>query len=188
MGKSTQWLSQRLSLGKIANEKIQGLINEGKINLSNAYALAKLPPEEQVNFVDMAMTLEPKEFIPKATERGKEIRDANRKGKDAEEAVFTPVAHLQKMADIKAEHESGQIAKALCEGLGSAEEGFAMGVAWALHLDPQSVEVQRAKDDERKRLAAEKKKEKELEKARKKAEKAAKAKAEADEAQAALEG
>ena len=43
LGKSPSWIKDRLSLGKITNPDITALINDGKIVLSNAYALAKLP-------------------------------------------------------------------------------------------------------------------------------------------------
>ena len=55
LGKSSSWIQQRLSLTKIENEEIISLVNEGKIGLANAYALAKLPIEEQTQFVDRAI-------------------------------------------------------------------------------------------------------------------------------------
>jgi ParB/RepB/Spo0J family partition protein len=186
LGKSPAWIGQRLGLTKIENEELQKLIDEGKICLSNAYALAKLPVDEQNDFVDRAMTLSPDEFVPAANARAKELRDAKRQGKDAGDVEFQPTVHLQKLADLKTEMASGQIAGVLCDGLSTAEEGFNMAIKWALHMDPQSVEAQRAKDEERKRLKAEQKQKREAEKLKKKAEKAAKAQAEVEEAQKAL--
>lgn len=187
LGKSSQWISERLGLTKIDNEDIQSLVNEGKIKLANAYALAKLPPEEQVDFVDRAMTLPPDEFVPAANTRMKEIREAKRKGQEAGDAEFHPVAFMQKMKDFKDEKDSGEISKILCEGLNTPEEGFARAIEWALHLDPKSVEAQVAKDDQRKAEKAEAQKKRDLEKAKKKAEKLEVAQKEAAEAQAALE-
>jgi ParB/RepB/Spo0J family partition protein len=175
LGKSPQWIHERLGLVKIDNEKIALLINEGKIGLANAYALAKLPPEEMDDFVDRAMTMAPDEFVPAANTRMKEIREAKRKGENAADAVFQPVAFMQKMKEIKDELEAGQIAGILCDGLSTAEEGFAMAVKWALHLDPKSVEAQVAKDDERKAAREEAKKKKATAKAEKLKEKADKA-------------
>lgn len=184
LGKSTAWISQRLGLTKIDNEKIQGLVNEGKINLSNAYALAKLPPEDMADFIDRAMTQAPDEFVPQVNKRVKEIKEAKRQGKDAAPAEFQPVAFAQKLGDIKTELEKGEVAKVLCQGLKTAEEGFAMAVKWTLHLDPESVKVQEAAEQERKEKRAEEKKKKDAEKAKKKAEKA---KEKADEAAKAAE-
>ena len=186
LGKSTQWIKERLGLTKIANEEIAHLVNEGKIKLANAYALAKLPIEEMVDFVDRAMTLAPDEFVPAVNARVKEIRDANRKGADAADAVFAPVAFMQKMKDIKDELDNGAISKVLTEGLSTPAEGFKRAIEWALHLDPKSIEVQKAKDDQRKQDRAEAKKKKDIERAEKTAKKAKEAAEAAEKAKAAL--
>jgi ParB/RepB/Spo0J family partition protein len=190
LGKSPQWIKERLGLTKIVNEEIIGLIDDGKIGLANAYALAKLPAEEQPDFTDRAMTQAPDEFVPAVNARVKEIKEAKRQGKSADELEFQPVAFMQKMKDIKDELEKGAIAKALCKDLKTPLDGFKMAVQWCLHLDPKSVEVQKAKDEERKKKRAEAKakrdadrKAKKAEKEKKKADEAAKA---AAEAQAAL--
>jgi len=190
LGKSTQWIKERLGLTKITNADIAALVNEGKIKLANAYAMAKLPPEEMADFVDRAMTQAPDEFVPAVNARVKEIRDAKRKGKDAEAAVFQPVAFMQKLKDIKDEMEAGKIAKALIKetGVKTAAEGFDLAIKWVLHLDPKSVEAQKAKDEERKRLKEEKKKQRDAEKAQKIAEKKKKEAEEAAKAAADLAG
>jgi len=186
LGKSAQWIRERLGLTKISNNDIAELVNEGKIKLANGYALAKLPPEEMADFVDRAMTLPPDEFVPAANARLKEIRDAKRKGTDASEAEFQPVAFMQKMKDVKDELDKGAIAKSLCIGLFSSEEGFKMAIQWMLHLDPRSVEVQKAKDDARKKQRDDAKNKRLIDLADKKAEKAKKAAEEAEKAKAAL--
>ena len=181
LGKSTTWVANRLSLNKIENEVVRGLIDEGKINLSNAYALAKLPTEEQADWSDRAQTLPPDEFIPQATARLKEIREARRQGKDAGAAEFKPVPHMQKLKALKEELESGDVGRQLVShvGAGTALEGFALGIQWALHMDPVSVEEQKAKDDARKAARAEKAAKRKADQARKKKEKLEKELAEA---------
>ena len=186
--KSAQWIRERLGLTKISNADIAELVNEGKIGLANAYALAKLPPEEMAEFVDRAITLPPDEFVPAASARAKELREAKRKGEGAAAAEFQPVAFMQKMKDTKDELDKGQIAKSLCVGLTSAEEGFQMALKWQLHLDPRSVEVQKSKDEARKKQRDEAAQKRLLESAEKKAEKAKKAAEEAEKAKAALMG
>ncbi len=192
LGKSSAWINQRLGLNKITNPEIQGHVNEGKIKLANAYALAKLPAEEMANFTDRAMTEAPDKFIPQVNARVKEIREAKRKGKDAADAVFQPVAFLQKLKDVKGEVESGEVGKTLCKGLTSAAQGFAMATKWFLHLDPQSVEAQKVKDIERKAARIEAKKKRDAERTIKKAveqkKKSAEAAEAAEAAKAILEG
>jgi ParB family chromosome partitioning protein len=188
LGKSTQWIKERLGLTKIQNDEIKALIDEGKIGLANAYALAKLPPEEQADFVDRAMTLPPDEFVPVANKRVKEIREAKRKGEDAKPKEFQPVAFMQKMKEIKDAVDSGDIAKALISDLKikTPYDAFQMALNWVLHLDPKSVEIQKQKDVERREERAASKKKREAERADKKAEEAkVKAKEAADAAEKA---
>lgn len=145
------WLSERLSLLKL-KEDIAGLVDEGKINLSNAYSLAKLPEEEQANFLDRAMTMSPQEFGGTVLARKKEIDQAKRQGKAPTPAEFVPVAHLQKMSDLKEELGTPKIGPILCReaGLKTPEEGFLMGLKWALHLDQRSIEAAKELDKQRK--------------------------------------
>ncbi len=186
IGKSAAWIRQRLSLNKITNEQISQLINSGKIGLSNAYVLAKLPNEEQPNFVDLAMNEPPKKFAAQVAKRVKEINEEKRKGRDAKPAEFQPVAHLRKFSEVRAEFEEPKVAQILVSELGLTDplQAFKMGVAWALHMDPKSVEIQKTEDEQRKVERAEAKKKKAAEKA---AEKAAKKQKEAQEAAEAAE-
>jgi len=189
LGKSQAWIAGRLSLNKIENEKIKELVNEGKICLSNAYALAKLPVSDHADWVDRAMTLPPDEFVPAASGRLKEVREAARQGRDAGSAEFQPVPHVRKIKALKDELESGNVGQGLVAqtGVSTPVEGFALGVAWALNIDPVSVEEQRSKDEERRNLKAEKKAAKAAERAKKKAEKAKKDLEEASKAAADAE-
>lgn len=135
------WLSQRLSLLKL-KEDYQKLVEENKLNLTNAYALAKLPVEEQANFIDRAITEQPDVFVQVANERAKAIKDAKRKGSEAGSETFIATAHAKKVAELKDEYETGAIAGAFkSKGIVSSTDDFRMGVAWALHLDPLSIEV-----------------------------------------------
>ena len=192
LGKSPQWISERLNLTKIENETIKNLVNEGKIGLANAYALAKLPAEEQADFTDRAMTLPPDEFVPQVQNRVKEIREAKRKGEDAAPQEFQPIAHVQKIKDIKDELTGLSVAKTLVTELKITDPvvAFQLALKWVLHLDPKSVEVQKADDDARRQARDEARKRRSEEKivkdAEKKKIKAAEAAKEAEEAAAAL--
>lgn len=165
---NSNWLTQRLSLLKLKDE-YQSLVEENKLNLTNAYALAKLPLEEQPNFIDRAMTEKPDVFVQVANERAKEIRDAKRKGGDAAAETFVATPHGRKVGELKDELDNGAISSAFkSKGVISDSDSFKMGVAWALHLDPISVETAR--------IAWETKQKEKAEKDRKKLEEAAKKK------------
>jgi len=166
LSKSTTWLGERLNLTKL-DKKLGDLVDEGKIGLANAYALAKLPPEIQTEYLERAMTLPPSEFVPQVTKHVKELRDAKRQGRDPN-PKFEPTAHLRKMSAMKDELSNPENGKKLVGGLKTPLEGFQMGLKFAMHLDPPSVEEQKAKYEKRKADEAEAKKKRELERAQKK--------------------
>ncbi len=175
LAKSPSWVSQRLKLLKL--EKAVGeLVDDGKIVVANAVQLSKLPPEEQVNYVDNAIHMPVEEFVPLVAQRAKEIRDAARVGREAAPSVFVPTARCQKMSALKSEHETSVVGVSLCDafGLTTAKDGFALAVAWVLNLDPNSVEVRTAKDAEKKAKLADEKKNRAAERAAKKADEATK--------------
>lgn len=154
LSKSPTWLNDRLGLTKL-DEAIGKLVDGNEMNLSNAYALAKLPPDEQAHFVDRALTMSPQEFVPTASTRAKEIANAKRAGRDAAPPEFVPVAHVRKIGELKAESESPSVGPALVRSVGAttATEGFALGLLWALHMDPASIQAAKDKDAARKQAA-----------------------------------
>lgn len=147
---SKEWLEQRLSLVKL-DKNIQELVDEGKIKLTNAYALAKLPPEEQINFVDRAMTDAPVEFVAAATERAKDIAKARRQGKSPEEAGFKPVMSLRTLSTLKEPLADTKIATKVCEqeGAKNVVDGFIAALKWAFKVDSAAVAEQKARYEER---------------------------------------
>lgn len=154
LSKSAQWLSDRLGLSKLS-EDIGKLVDEDKLPLVNAYALSKLPLEEQPNFLERAMTMTPGEFLPTTNARVKEIRDAKRQGRNANPAEFVPVAHLRKIGEMKDELNNGTVSKVLVtkHNVKNPADAFALGVAWALHMDPDSIAAAKQKDADRKAAA-----------------------------------
>jgi ParB/RepB/Spo0J family partition protein len=183
LGVSKAWVEARLGLQRIDNNTIKALIDEGKISLSNAFALSRLPSDEMAEWVDRAVTLPPDQFVPAVQQRVKDIRDAKRKGDDAPEEVWNPSQFLRKISEIKSELESPRFASALAVNL-SGEEAFLMGLKWVMHVDPQSVEVQKAQEDERRKLKAEAEKKREQDSIKRKQVKAEKLAKEAAEAAA----
>lgn len=156
IGKSSTFLYERLSLLKLDN-KIAKLVDEGQINLPNAYAIAKLPTEEQAAFVDRAITQQPQEFIPQTIARVKELKEAARKGQQAGPAEFVPTPRQRKLSELKEEFNNPTVVNDLVHKAGAktAHDGFILGVKWALHMDPISMQQDKAKDEARKKDAEE---------------------------------
>jgi ParB/RepB/Spo0J family partition protein len=180
LGKSSAWIKERLGLTKLP-EKVAALVDEGKINLSNAYAIAKLPAEEMAEWVDRAMTQTPQEFIPAINGRVKEVKDAARKGLDAAASEFVPVAHLQKLTALKAELDKPTVGPLLLKKhkVADVQAAFQLGIKFALHMDPDSIEAAKQKHDEQLRAREEEKAKRRAEREKVKADEAAKAAAEA---------
>ncbi len=155
---SQQWVQDRLGLLKII-PALQTLVDEGKINLTNAYFLAKLPEEEQKNFADRAQTMSPAEFMPTVLARKREIDKANRQGRAAMPDVFTPMPHLQKLGELTAELNTPTLAGSLCNvaKAKTPEQGFAAAIAWVLHMDPTSIQIATEKDRVRRKADDDKK-------------------------------
>ena len=182
LAKSPSWIQQRLGLLKL-EPSIQQLVDDSKIKLYNAYVLAKLPHEEQIHFVDQAMTMTPGEFAPTVQARAKELKDAQRQGRVATAVgVFIAVPKLRKMADLKLELESGVFGPQLLarEQITEPLAGFQMGVKFAMCLDPVSIVIAKEKFDTQKKAVEEAR-------AKRKAEREAKRVAEAATAKANVE-
>lgn len=173
LSKSTQWLNERLGLVKLSPQ-LGAMVDEGKIPLSNAYALAKLPIEIQPEYLERAMTQQPAEFVPQVSKHIKELRDAKRQGREPN-PQFEPTARLQKISAIKDETQAGAIGTQLCGALKTPLEGFKAALAWVLHLDQISVSADKEKWEKRKAEQEESRKKRELERQEKR-EKEAKAK------------
>lgn len=170
VNQSTSWVSGRLNLLKL-DPKIQESVDAGDINVSNAQALSKLPKEEQFNFLEQAMTQQPSEFLPVVQERVKQLRDAAKQGKAAEEATFVAVSHLRGKKDLEAEMASPSVGPAMCsaQGLTTAAQGFAAAIKYVLSRDPDSETAQKAKYEARVAERNDAKQKREAERAEKKA-------------------
>lgn len=186
LAKTSAWISERMGLLKL-NEQIQALVDSGDIGLSNAYALAKLPEDEQNDFADRALSMAPTNFASAVAARAKEIRDAKAQGRAAGPAEFAPIPMLKSRKDLETEIISQTAAEVLVAQVGVTDPvaAFTLGLSWALTLDPTGVEFQKARDDERKAENERRKEANAIERKKKRAkeaaEKAAKLQKEADE-------
>jgi ParB/RepB/Spo0J family partition protein len=159
---SRDFIKQRLSLKRITNEKIQELIEDGTIKLSNAYTLAMLPEEEQDNFIQEAISQPGNKFAAQVAERLKEIKSSTKKGEKPEKREFAPVDILRKGSEIKKVRDNVvEVAVAIIEvaKATTALEGFELGIRWVLNRDPISEQSQFEKYQADQDLKEKKKKE-----------------------------
>ncbi len=165
---SEGFIYDRLSLLKLNNE-IAKLVDTGDIILTNAYAIAKLPPDEQLAFKDRAVSMEPKEFVPETTKRVKELNAAKKKGQDAPKEEWAPQPRQRKLEELKQEFHNPTVGKELIikENITDLEAAFQLGIRWALHMDVVSIAQSKAKAEARVKEAEEAKARKAEEKAEK---------------------
>lgn len=182
--RSPAWLNQRFGLLKL-NEQVQELVDDSKISVSNAVILAKLPHEEQLNYIDSAMSMGTTEFGPLVQQRVKEIKEAEKAGREASEPTFSPVAKPRKKTELEDELNSRTVLASLVADCVDVTEAAYLALAWVLRLDPTSVEVQEAQWNEKRQRIEEEKAKRKAARAEQKAKEAAEAAAKAQEEAAA---
>lgn len=162
LNQSVTFIQQHLSLNKLTPEG-KKLVNDGKISLTNAYILSKLPPEEQPEHHAAAMTETHAQFVPRMKERLKEIQAAKRAGKDTTEFVWKPSMAVRPASIIKEQFgmlESGNANSELLEavaktGAKTPSDIIKHTLAWCLNMDAESVERQRNEYETRMKKNAE---------------------------------
>jgi ParB/RepB/Spo0J family partition protein len=178
--RSPAWLNQRFGLLKL-NSVVQEIVDDGNITVSNAVILAKLPHDEQVNYVDQAMTMPTTEFGPLVQSRVREIRAAEKEGRAAGKPEFSPNAKCRKKAELEDELKNRTVLAAIVSDCENASEAAYLALQWVLNVDPMSVEVQRAAWEERQQKLEEEKAARAAARAKKKADEAIAASAKAQE-------
>lgn len=191
-GFSLGFIRDRLKLNKIVDESILSLIDNGKISLQNAYALASLPVEEHETYKEDAITEAPQAFLAAVKKRNKEIKESKKKGR--EQVVEFPGAtpHLRTMKEMKTlVDDKTPVMQFVSEGM-TPEDIIETTVSYIMSLDPISVSEQKAKWEANQTHRKEKAERRAIDKAKSKAEtaaeKAAKAKVDADAALAEVMG
>lgn len=177
LGVSTSHISQRLSLGSLL-DNIQKMVDDGKISLNNALALAKLPAEEQPEWLERAMQQDTATFCDAATARARAIREALRQGRKPGDEQFVAEPRLRKLADLKDELTTSTVGKSFVK----TEKELSIwnkAIQWILQMDEETLNKKRAAfeaEKKQKEEAAAKRKEemalKKQEAAKKEAEKA----------------
>jgi len=155
--KQPKWVVEQLSLLKITNDTIRQQIDDGKIQAVNAYNLAKLPPDEQIDFVQDAIKLDGRTFADAITTRCRELKDAKHKGKQVGESGFSVRAKIQKIAIIEAELAEPKILTSLISKskVKTAIDGATLALKWVLQEDEESIEKAKAAYEADKKMKAE---------------------------------
>jgi hypothetical protein len=161
------WVKQQLDLLKL-DDKIQKDVDAGRINLQSAYILSLAPKAWQLEFREDAMICSTAELKQKLIPLLKEYRMRIAQRKIKEEPEFRPVAVCRPMRVLKAALDKPSVADTMViDGqVKTLADAFRLGVAWAIQLDPASVQQQRLnaarKREKLERAAARRRKERQL--------------------------
>lgn len=151
VSQSRTWVEKTLSLLNLTDE-IKKLVNEGRIKVSNAYALSKLPREEQQEHVQAAISEPHNIFLPRMQERIDEIKKAKKEGRSVEKVEWKPTKSLRKAGDIKTECEylinkefgkSSIIKNIEKNELTSPKDVATFVISWVCNFDKVSQEKQK---------------------------------------------
>lgn len=141
-----RWVKDRLGLLRLEAD-IQLMIDRNEISLGNAYMLAKVPDEFRRDLLNDARTMTCRSFRLLAAKiiknKGEERNRKNQIARYKDE--FAPVAHLRRMEIIKGEAENPRIMPLLLAAhkITDPLDACVMCFRWLLHLDPESLELQK---------------------------------------------
>lgn len=189
VAKSPAWINQRFNMVNKLHPQLLPFVDDGRISITNALQLAKLPQEEQVDFAQQAQTEATTDFVKTVKDRVDEIRKAAKQGRPVEERVFDLTIKQRKLSEIKSAYESGDVASTVVSAAEPKDvvEAFNLGIAWVLSVDPVTASERKAAYDEAEALREQKKEQAKAEREKKAAQKKADvARAKAEEAAKAV--
>jgi ParB family transcriptional regulator, chromosome partitioning protein len=175
LGQDYAWVKKRLSLNKLT-DAVGEMVDNKRIPLASAYAIAQLPEEEQDAFAKQAVVKPAAELMKAIIARKKELSEQARKGTTSADVAFEPVMHQRKWSEIKAALEDDGFIKSMAKRLqGRKTEDVILEVLrWCAHSDESSLEEQKRKFEEARKTKAEKEAKRAEERLRKKMENKAK--------------
>jgi hypothetical protein len=143
--KSPKWVGE--TLGLLGLRKDYHLaVDRGEMPLGCAYELARVPHKFQSQFFDSARTMPVPEFRAVVQAFLKQFQEAVRQGKlDAFFSEdFKPVAYMRPLKGVVTEYEKPACAALVltAESCKTLTDAWRAALAWVLHLDRESVEVQ----------------------------------------------
>lgn len=145
--KSVDWVLKTMKLHKIENQEVIDAINSGRVPVTVAYELAKLPTEEQIALLPDAISLPTKEAVTMLQDRKKQLDEDKKKARDSKPKEFDPKPVFQKSADIKEIYQKPEpFLKQLYaqEGCKTLVEAGTAVINWLFQVDKTTLSKRRA--------------------------------------------
>ena len=134
---SVEKLTRLLSLSKLSDE-IRKLVDDGKMTVANAVALASLPVDAQTEMLDDARSMTAEDFKMAAAERKNEIT-AEKRGNGGKPVEYVHNPKFRKLDDIQQEIAAGTQAKVSLKGVTDPLEAYRLGLQFTLTCTPVDI-------------------------------------------------
>lgn len=143
--KAPMWISRILNLNDLAPRN-QKRLERGEMPLDNAVRLAQIPYKHQPRFATLAMTVPTDEFRFLISAYMKRYREAAIQGTldVAELNEFEPVPYCRSVKEMQSEAATATVGSVATMDL-TPLEAWKCCLQWIMHLDSESVAVQREK-------------------------------------------
>lgn len=152
INKSPHWIRKILRLTTCSRE-INQHVQRGEMPVESACALARLPNKLQSQYVELACKLPVREFVKMARNDLKQYREDSRNAYIDNHPVNQrkPVPILRKIPEIRSEFKSPVAAgpALLLSEAATPMDGWVTCLAWVLHMDPESLEMQQRQIEKR---------------------------------------
>lgn len=143
--KSEGFINQRMGLDRLLPIVGQA-VDEGKIQITSALALAALPLDMQKEWADQAITAANQtEFIEAVKTAHSQRRQAEKEGRDPSDVKFVPEARMRKLPEVRDELANGMIRDSLIVPGMSLEDAWNSAISWVLSLDAATVKAREDK-------------------------------------------
>jgi ParB family chromosome partitioning protein len=144
IGQPRDWVIRQLDLMKL-HPLIQKDVDAGRITVRNAYLLSRAPQTWHPEYREAAAVMTFEDFCKHLLPPLKAWRSRLIQSQQKAEMSFEPVASVRSIKILRSALDKPSVADMLvienkCVTLADA---FRLGVAWALNLDPASVQAQR---------------------------------------------
>ncbi len=143
------WVSARLGLLRLL-PKIQELVDDGSVNLTNAKLLAQMSEDDQKNWFMRAKDMPSEEFVPQARKHILEAKKAAREARQGVEETFSPVSRMRTKATLEQEIAKPSARNTLLQKDTTPAQAWQMALEWALQLDKPTVDQARRAWEEQK--------------------------------------
>jgi ParB-like chromosome segregation protein Spo0J len=152
LNKRPSWIRKILGLSYLV-EDIGKRVDEGVIPLASAHALARLPKWMQVELEEEAFTTRVPDFVKLCNRTFSDYRNkaTSKRKRNYYRSQFEPHPYLQFYRVLVAEWKHQAVGPLLLvkNNITSPLDAWNLALAWALHMDPDSLEHQRIRQRER---------------------------------------